>query len=190
MEINLLDWRGKQKFIANNRFYAIAASISIVAGILTATSSIYVMMQINKAKQNIKLLGRELSPIEGEITKITEMQEQIEQIVAKRTQLESLESSRIYLVIVWNDIAKVMPEGIVIEELSRKEDVIDLIGKGANNEQIASLLRNIQALPWVKSAKLTEIKTATTSNSREGSVVRAGLIDFKLGITLKQELEI
>lgn len=189
MEINLLDWRGKNKFIANNRFYAIAATLAVVAAVITASSSFYVMMQINHSKKNVKLLNKELGSIEQEITKITEMQEQINELVTKRTQLEGLEGARIYLVVVWNDIAKVMPEGVVIEELSRKEDAIDLVGKGNNNEQIASLLRNIQALPWVKTAKLTEIKTAT-SNSRDGAVVKANLIDFKLGITLKQDVEI
>lgn len=189
MEINLLDWRSKNKFIANNRFYAIAATLAVVAAAMTASSSFYVIMQIKQSKANVKLLAKELSPIEQEIKNIAEMQEQIQELVNKRTQLESLEGARIYLVVVWNDIAKVMPDGIVIEELSRKEDAIDLIGKGTNNEQIASLLRNIQSLPWVKDAKLTEIKAAT-SNNREGTVVRAGLIDFKLGITLKQDIEI
>lgn len=185
MDINLIDWRQQHKMIANNRFYVVIGVIVVACAIATASSNFVLMIYMHQSKKNVKLLDKELTELEGKIQKIKNIEEQKASLLTRRSTIQKLQKGRVFLVQVWEDLAKVLPDGIILDEIHSSGDQIQLVGSGANNEEIAALLNNIQQLAWVQDAKVNELKAkVTTETSNPDDINR---IDFSLLISVKPD---
>ena len=67
------------------------------------------------------------------------------------------------------------PEGIYVSRMSQKGLRINLIGYAQSNARVSTLMRNIEASPWLEAPKLNEIKAVTLAQLNETyALVRGG----------------
>jgi type IV pilus assembly protein PilN len=166
--INLLNWREKQIQIQNNRFFLMIGAAVLVSFFLIMFVDLIVRDKIGNSQNNVKYLDGELSKIDEKISVIRDFQQQKDLLVSRRAIIDLLQESRPMTVNILDNLSKVIPNGIVLNELSRKGDILTLSGVGDSNSAISNLMKNIARLKWAKDAKLSEIKTMdqTTKGSQ------------------------
>jgi type IV pilus assembly protein PilN len=192
--INLLDWRSKYIHIQNTRFYIVVGVVVSVCAIATLSTLLIINSMISIVNQDITYLGTELVMVEGKIQDIKDLQEKKSVLLSRRQVIESLQSNRSLAVIIFDNLIRAVPDGVVLDSLSRKETELTLSGNSDSNYSITIFMENMQKLPWVKDAKLTEIKTNTyTDQSTDGAKAAAAVdqnrsqISFQMKVTINED---
>lgn len=194
--INLLDWRAQRNIILNRRFAFVTSAAVLVALLLAFFVYLVIHNQVNTAKEDVVYLDEQLKSVSGILTQIKELEAQKETLLSKRKTIEILQAKRPLVVKIFDNIARSVPDGIVLTGMSRKADQITLTGTGDSNYSISVLMENIQRLSWVKSAKLGELKTNTVNNAGTALGAKGAItsgahqqsnISFTLNINLDAE---
>ena len=186
ININLLDWRGEIRIINNNRFYVLTGVVVTIAIILALGVSLIIDTMINNEEGNIKYLDKEISAVEGRIGKIKDLQKQKDLLLSRRSVIELLQESSPFVVKILDNVVRAIPEGVVLRDLNRTQDQLVIIGSSDTNSQIATLMKNIEQLKWVKSYKLNDITSKGKSEDPNSKDVNNGKIDFQLNLVLDQ----
>lgn len=183
--INLLDWRLKYVNIQNTRFYVITGAVVAVCFLITLSTVLIVNKLEATVKEDIAYLNTEIITVEGKIKDIKNLQDQKSLLLSRRQVIESLQSNRSLAVTIFNDLIRAIPDNVVLNTLSRKGVELDLDGNSDSNYSITVFVDNMQKLPWVESAKLTQIKTSRTEST--DSSPSSGSINFQMKVTINAD---
>ena len=82
-----------------------------------------------------------------------------------------------YSVILLDEIARQLPEGLYLRSIKQQGNQIELEGVADTNARVATLVRNLFGSKWMESPRLIEIKAVTVNNQRQNQ--------FKLSVNLK-----
>lgn len=185
--INLLDWREQRRVIQNNRFFVLIGLTIFMCSLLAFMLSGVINELIGSNQSDVAQLTSEVSSVEKKIALIKDLQAQKDLLLARRQVIESLEDSRPFVVRIFDNLARVVPAGVVLTELTRKDDLLTLIGTGDSNVDVSDFMKNIQKLRWVDSAKLSEIKLDDKASNVRGNGANAtggNKVTFKIEATL------
>jgi type IV pilus assembly protein PilN len=189
--INLLDWRSKYVSIQNTRFYVVISAVVFICAIATLSTLLIINRMISIVDEDITYLGTELVMVEGKIQDIKDLQEKKSILLSRRQVIESLQSNRSLAVIIFDNLIRTVPDGVVLNSLSRKQEELTISGSSDSNYSITVFMENMQKLPWVKEAKLTEIKTNTYTEQAESAKTteeqNLSLISFQMKVTINED---
>jgi len=65
-----------------------------------------------------------------------------------------------------DDLVKRMPEGVYLKSLVQKGLRINVTGYAQSNARVSTLMRNIEASPWLENPELVEVKAANVDKRR------------------------
>jgi len=60
---------------------------------------------------------------------------------------------------LFDDLVRKMPEGVVLESMSKRRASIKLSGFAQANARVSALMRNLDSSDWFKSPKLQNVKS-------------------------------
>lgn len=195
ISINLIDWRSQRILILNRRFAFVIAVAILAWIILAAFIYLFIGLQIGTGKGDMDYLDQQVKLLAGPLKEIKGLQDQKDVLLSRRKAIDALQGSRTLVVNIFDNIVRVMPDGVVLSALQRKGDEIVMNGVSDSNYSISVLMENVQHLPWVKSAKLGEIKGGTGAAKNEDDTATnkaattaatptpSGSINFSLTIT-------
>jgi type IV pilus assembly protein PilN len=183
IKINLLDWRSKRVQILNHRFAVEAISAAVICALLTMSSDIFIDSSIATIKGDIQYLEQQITAVEGDIKEIKDLQKKKDLLLSRRKVIESLQESRPLVVKIFDNIVRVMPDGVYLDEFERKDNQVTLSGLSDSNYTISVLMENVQKLDWVKEARLGEIKTQELPSDVTPTANMTPQVQFQLIIT-------
>ncbi len=99
-------------------------------------------------------------------------------MLARKQVIEALQRDRSEAVRLLSELVKQMPEGVYIRSLKQNGIQISLNGYAQSNARVSTLMRNIDASPWLEKPQLVEIKAVTVDKRR--------LNEFTLNAALKR----
>ena len=115
-----------------------------------------------------------------------------QQIENQSKAVEDLQSDRTIPVHLFDELVKLMPEGVFLEKLQQQELKVTLGGFAQSNERVAELLRNLSdRSDWLEKPQLDEIKEvmvkeqAPTAQAGKSDIRRA--YEFKLNVLIKRQ---
>ena len=76
-------------------------------------------------------------------------------------------------------MVKQMPEGVYLRSIKQDGTKVSLVGYAQSNARVSTLMRNIEASPWLEKPLLVEIKAVTVDKRR--------LNEFSLNASLKRD---
>lgn len=186
--INLLSWREKHVQIQNNKFYFVSSSAGLICVILTLIVSFSINVISTGVKENISYLKSEISLVEGKIKKIKGLQEQKDILIERRKVIEALQASRPFTVKLFDNVARIIPRGVMLDGMSRKGNELKLTGQSVSNDLIATFMKNLQRLRWVKNTILSEIKAPGTVRRPDAEISKnIEKIKFTVNIELRED---
>lgn len=193
--INLLDWRSKYINIQNTRFYVVTGAVVLVCAVVALSTLLIINNMSSIVNEDVAYLGSELISVEGKIQDIKDLQEKKSVLLSRRQVIESLQSNRSLAVIIFDNLIRAVPDGVVLDALSRKGVELTLSGNSDSNYSITVFMENMQKFSWVKDAKLTEIKTntytdadtsQTPDNTKTAVTQNRNQINFQMKVTINE----
>jgi len=91
------------------------------------------------------------------VKEITELKKRREQILSRMRVIQELQANRPDVVRVFDELVRVLPEGVYLESLNRQGSGITVAGYGESNNRIASMMRNIEASYKFSAPNLTRV---------------------------------
>ena len=87
-------------------------------------------------------------------------------LLARKKVVETLQSNRSEVVHLLDQLARQLPEGIYLKAIKQAGSRVTINGYTQSNARVSTLMRNLEASPYLENANLVEIKAVTTPGSR------------------------
>ncbi|GAO34842.1 fimbrial protein [Sulfuricella sp. T08] len=166
IRINLLPHR-EQKRAARQRELAIMAGAALALGLLIVIMVHTILgTQIENQGARNKFLETEIKKLDDQIAEIKVLKEQTQAMLARKQVVETLQSNRSAVVYLLDQLVRQLPDGVYLKAVKQSGNSISLQGYAQSNARVATLMRSLEASPWLQSPNLIEVKAATINNLR------------------------
>src|SRR4030065_1179673 len=179
IRVNLLPHRAEKRKARQIQFVAFSV-ISLMLGIIVVGFvHAAISSQISYQERRNEYLKQEIAKLDKQIAEIRKLREQTESLMARKTVVENLQSTRSDVVHLLDQMLRILPDGVYLRSIRPTGNKINLIGYAQSNARVSTLMRAIEDSPWLDSPALVEIH-ATTANGTPVS-------DFTLNFNLPQQ---
>lgn len=131
-KINLLPWREELRKELNKKFafeFGKTIGLSLIVVIMV---HFYCYYRITVDESNINYIRNETKKIDGKISELTRLRENKRKLLEKVHVIQMLQADRFSVVRLFDALPRVIPEGIILLEFSRKE--VQDIAKGKDTK--------------------------------------------------------
>jgi len=179
IRINLLPHREEKRRARRQQFYGLLGMVSVLAGLLVFLAYSIIAGYIADQEEKNNFLKKEIAVLDKQIDQIKRLKEQTQALLARKQVIESLQQDRAEAVRLLSELAKQMPEGVYVRSVKQQGINIALNGYAQSNARVSTLMRNVEASPWLENPKLIEIKAVLVDKRR--------LNEFNMNASLKRE---
>jgi type IV pilus assembly protein PilN len=176
--INLLPHREERRKRARQHFYVIAGGTSIIGILIIVAVHGFYSSRIDTQIERNRFLKTENTKLDKEIAEIQKLKDEIQALLARKQVIETLQTDRATTVYMLDQLVRQMPEGVYLRSVVQKGPRLNLLGYAQSNARVSTLMRNIEASPWLGSPGLVEVKAATVDKRR--------VSEFNLNLSLKR----
>ncbi|MFP5408712.1 MAG: PilN domain-containing protein [Gammaproteobacteria bacterium] len=171
IRINLLPHRELAR-AARRRQFNILLGIAVVAGVIAVVlgHSVIAARQSTQDARNA-YLEKEIARLDSEIGEIQKIREQTQALLERKQVVETLQSNRTEVVHLFDQMVRLLPDGLYLKSFKQEGRVITLSGYTQSSARVSTLMRSLNDSPWFESAALVEIKAVTVNNLRANEFV-------------------
>jgi type IV pilus assembly protein PilN len=177
IRINLLPHRAAKRALRKREFNLILVGTLIAAAAIWYLGKVILDEKIATQQRRNDLLVAENKKLDTQIEEIKKLQEQTASLLARKQVVETLQVNRAASVKLLDQLVRQLPDGVYLKAIKQTGNKINLVGLAQSNARVSTLMRNLEASPYLQSAELVEIKAVTERNQR--------LNEFSLNISLK-----
>ncbi len=166
IRINLLPHR-ELKRAARRRQFAYLLALVLVLGLgIIMLGQLYISSRISTQEVRNQFLEQEIAKLDGQISEIKKIREQTQALLERKQVVETLQSNRTETVHLFDELIRVLPEGLYLKAVKQTGNNLNLAGYTQSSARVSTLMRNLEASPWFEQPALVEIKVATVNNLR------------------------
>jgi type IV pilus assembly protein PilN len=176
--INLLPHREERRKRARQHFYVLAGGVGIIGILIVAAVHGFYSTRIETQVERNRFLKSENAKLDKEIAEIQKLKDEIQALLARKQVIETLQTDRATTVYMLDQLVRQMPEGVYLRSLIQKGTRINLVGYAQSNARVSTLMRNIEASPWLGSPGLVEVKAVNVEKRR--------VSEFNMNLSLKR----
>ena len=178
IRINLLPHRELKRAARMRQFNFMLLGVAVV-GALTVllVYTVIAGMQENQDRRN-RFLESETAKLDKQIEEIKKLKEQTQALLSRKKVVEALQSNRAQTVHLLDQLARQLPEGIYLKGIKQTGAKVSIQGYAQSNARVSTLMRNLEASPWLEAPVLVEIHAATVNGIRAN--------EFSLDVNLTQ----
>ena len=177
VRINLLPHRQIRRAERQRQFNLMLAATVVAAGLLAFMIQTVIGSRISAQESRNARLSTAIAQLDKEIVEIKDLKQQISSVLERKEIVEKLQNDRSQAVILLDEIARQLPEGLYLRSIKQQGNQIELDGVADTNARVAMLVRNLFSSKWMESPRLIEIKAVTVNNQRQNQ--------FKLSVNMK-----
>lgn len=166
IRINLLPHREEKRRIRRQQFYALLGFITLFSVLVIFVVYSVISSYISTQEAKNDFLKREIAVLDKQIDQIKKLKEQSEALMDRKRVIESLQRDRAEAVRLLSELTKQMPEGVYIRSLKQEGQRINLVGYAQSSARVSTLMRNLEASPWLEKPELLEIKAVVVDKRR------------------------
>ena len=179
IRINLLPHREEKRRARRQQFYALLGLVTLLAGLIGVLVYSVIAGYISAQDARNDFLKKEIAVLNKEIDQIKRLKEQSDALMERKRIIESLQRDRAEAVRLLSELAKQMPEGVYLRSLKQEGQRISLGGYAQSSARVSTLMRNIEASPWLEKPQLLEIKAVLVDKRR--------LNEFTMNASIKRK---
>jgi type IV pilus assembly protein PilN len=175
--INLLPWRETERKRKLQEF-TLGVVVALGVGLVVGLGASYQMESaIDHQNERNQLLKTTIADVDKQIAEVLGLEEQQRRLEARMDVIEQLQRSRPVVVHLFDELVRIMPDGVYLTSFKQTGSKIDLQGKAQSWTRIAALLRAIDSSEWLTSPNLV---TTESKNAKDDASY-----DFTLSATQK-----
>lgn len=142
--INLLPWRERVLKEKQNEFFTLLTAVGLIAFALIFAVNLNYQSRIDGQAMRNQFIKNEIVKLDIQIAEIKTLNEKKAALQKRIDVVEQLQRSRNVGTQILDEIAKIIPNGIYITQLSKKDNSIEIIGKSESNNHLANMIRAIE----------------------------------------------
>jgi type IV pilus assembly protein PilN len=181
IRINLLPHREQKRAARQRQFAVLAGLVFGLAVVVALLGHTVLSSRIDNQKSRNAFLQSEIVKLDKQIEEIKILKEQTQALLARKKVVETLQGNRSLVVHLMDQLVRQLPDGVYLKAVKQAGNNINLQGYAQSNARVASLMRNLEASPWLASPELIETKAATVNNLR--------VSEFSLNVKLTSPLQ-
>jgi type IV pilus assembly protein PilN len=156
--INLLPWRAERRKQKRQEFFSIAAlALLFTVGVLMLIH-FRISRMIEYQNQRNQYLQSEVALLDKKIKEIQDLEAKKKRLVAKMEVIQQLQHNRPEAVHLFDELARTLPEGIVLLDLAQTDNLLVINGMAQSNARISGYMRNLESSPWLQDPILNVIE--------------------------------
>jgi len=156
--INLLPWREAERKRRQRELIATAAA-GLMATLLAALGvSFYIEQLVSGQDARNAYLQGEIRRLDSQIKEIQELEKTKASLLARMNVIQQLQQSRPEVVHLFDELVLAIPEGVFLTDLKQGGSTVVVEGRAQSNAGVSAFMRNIEASPWIGSARLLLIE--------------------------------
>ncbi len=142
--INLLPWREAKRQEQKKQFLTLLGMVALcMLGISYGIALFIDQLVANQNQRNAYLEGQ-ITALEQQISRISEIKKSKQEIEQRMALIEQLQSSRNVAPRVIDELARIVPPGVVFKRLGRQERVLEVSGTSESNNRLSEFMRRLQ----------------------------------------------
>lgn len=163
IKVNLLPHRQIRRAERQREFGLMASLVAIAAAAVLFVSWSYIHNRIQAQQARNQRLQDEMVRLDKEIAVIGSLREQITHVLERKQIVEGLQNDRNQAVLILDELARQLPEGVFLKSVKQLQDDIELKGVADTNARIATVVHNLSDSSIMHSPNLVEIKANTNA---------------------------
>ncbi|MGM0593595.1 MAG: PilN domain-containing protein [Pseudomonadota bacterium] len=164
--INLLPWREELRQQKKKEFFTVVGGTAIAFAGVVLLVHMYMAGLIDYQNSRNDRLKAEITKVESKIEEIKDLERAKEQLIARMRVIEELQGNRPEVVHLFEEIAKVVPEGLFIDSITQKNRDVTIVGKAQSNARVSAFMRRLEASNWLETPNLNVISTSKREAER------------------------
>lgn len=166
VRINLLPHRQIKRAERQRQFNLMLAATAVAAAVLVFMGQTYIGAQVDSQLDRNSRLTAANEKLDKEIAEIKDLKDQINSVLERKQVVENLQTDRSQAVVVLDEIARQLPEGMVLTSIKQQGKTITLQGIADTNARVATLVRNLSTSAWMEAPRLIEIKAVADKTAK------------------------
>jgi type IV pilus assembly protein PilN len=158
VRINLLPHREQKRQARQRQFISLALSLVVLGLAIVALVHGVLSAQIENQNDRNNLLKKEIAKLDEQIKEIDRLRDQIQAVLARKQVVETLQANRSEAVHLLDQLVRQLPDGIYLKSVKQVGPKVTVSGYAQSNARVSTLMRNIEASPWLGTPELVEIK--------------------------------
>ena len=192
VRINLLPHREQKRQARQRQFVSLAALVAILGLGIVGLVHFVLATQIESQNNRNALLKTEIVKLDEQIKEIDKLRDQIAQVLSRKQVVETLQANRNEAVHLLDQLVRQLPDGIYLRSIKQVGNKVTLVGYAQSNARVSTLMRNVEASPWLGQPELVEIKLVTPPATR-GQPTRSAagperLNEFTMNLQVKRTM--
>lgn len=156
--INLLPHRAQRRKAQQRQFFVLAGmTVGLGAAIVVTVHGLFATRIENQLDRN-KYLQTEIAALDKQIDEIKKLKEQTQALLARKRVVETLQTNRTETVRLLDQMVRQLPDGVHLKAMKQTGQKVNVVGYATSNARVSTLMRNLEASPWLEAPTLIEVK--------------------------------
>jgi type IV pilus assembly protein PilN len=179
IRVNLLPHRAEKRKARQLQFIVLSVIALILGAVLVGFVHVAISTQISYQERRNTYLKQEISVLDKQIAEIKKLREQTQALLARKTVVENLQSTRSDVVHLLDQMLRILPDGVYLKSLKQTGYKISINGYAQSSARVSTLMRSIEDSPWLDTPVLIEVHASTVGGTR--------LSEFSLNFNLTKQ---
>ena len=161
--VNLLPWREKQRQHQKQQYLVGLVAVAAIVGLIFWFIGQAIDQQINNQNSRNQYLEREIATLDAQIGEIKKLKDKKNAVEQRMALIEQLQASRNVAPIVFDELAKLVPQGVAFESMTRSNNSIKIEGISDSNNRLSDFMRALDNSKVFVGAELSTIKSDSSA---------------------------
>jgi type IV pilus assembly protein PilN len=157
--INLLPWREAERKRKRQEFFLSLGAAFATAGLITLLGHWHMSASVQHQRDRNNYLTQEIAALDKQIEEINGLDAQKRRLLARMEIIETLQRSRPEIVHVFDEVVRLLPEGVYLTFLKQSGARFEIRGIAQSSTRVSSFMRNIDASQWLSDPTLQIVET-------------------------------
>lgn len=166
IRVNLLPHRAEKRKARQLQFIILSVISLVLGGVIVGFVHVAISTQISYQERRNAYLKQEISVLDKQIEEIRKLREQTQALLARKTVVENLQSTRSDVVHLLDQMLRILPDGVYLRSLKQTGYRISIVGYAQSSARVSTLMRSIEDSPWLDTPTLIEVHATTVGGAR------------------------
>lgn len=165
--INLLPWREEQRQEQQRQFLTMLGLSVVLMILIVAAIHIQYARSLSVQNSRNNFIKTHITEVEQQIAEIKRIETDKQRLLDRIEKIQLLQRNRPEIVHLFDDIVRVLPEGVYITTLTQQGKQLTLEGKAQSNARVSALMRQIDKSDWMANPVLDVIQKDASKDSKD-----------------------
>lgn len=161
--INLLPWRDAERKQKRQEFMVGVIGAVFIALLLGLIVKWRFDAAIDAQNERNQLLKDTIAQVDKQIAEVLDLEQREQRLLARMDVIEQLQRSRPEVVRLFDQIVRIVPDGVYITALNQTGTQIRMRGMAQSSTRVAAFMRNIEASEWLAEPALESLESKSAN---------------------------